>query len=110
MDLRGDLKLATRGLRHQAGLASTILLTLALGIGATTAVFSVVNAVVLAPFADPERLVRVYTAFPQMKLHAFPASPPEFLEIARGMRAFEAVAAYATDASRDGTTSSSPAA
>ena len=86
MDVRGDLKIAVRGLRRQAGLAFTILFTLALGIGATTAVFSVVNAVVLAPlpYAEPEKLVRVYSAFPAMKLDRFAALPPEFLELTEG--------------------------
>ena len=108
MELRGDLKLATRGLRRQAGLAATILLTLALGIGATTAVFSVVNAVVLSPlpYAEPDRLLRVYTAFPAMKLDRFAASPPEFFELQRGLRSFDGLGGYASGAANvaDGTT------
>ncbi|HVQ32272.1 MAG TPA: ABC transporter permease [Vicinamibacteria bacterium] len=100
MDVRGDLKLAVRGLRRQAGLAVTILFTLALGIGATTAVFTVVNAVVLAPlpYAEPERLVRVYSAFPAMKLERFALSPPEFLELKEGLKSFSSLAVWATDA------------
>jgi putative ABC transport system permease protein len=100
MDVRGDLKIALRGLRRQAGLALTILFTLALGIGATTAVFSVVNAVVLAPlpYADPHRLVRVYSAFPAMKLDHFALSPPEFIELTRDLKSFSTVAAWTTDA------------
>ena len=108
MELRGDLKLAGRGLRRQAGLASTILLTLALGIGATTAVFSVVNAVVLSPlpYAEPERLLRVYTAFPAMKLDRFAASPPEFFELQRGVRSFDGLGGFSSGAANvaDGTT------
>lgn len=89
MDVRGDLKIAMRGLRRQAGLAATILFTLALGIGATTAVFSVVNAVILAPlpYAEPQRLVRVHSAFPAMKLNRFALSPPEFVDVTLGMGA-----------------------
>ena len=101
MELHRDLKLAGRGLRRQAGLASTILLTLALGIGATTAVFSVVNAVVLTPlpYREPERLLRVYTAFPAMKLDHFWASPPEFFELQSGVHAFESLGGYSSGAS-----------
>ena len=107
MDMRGDLKVAVRGLRRQAGLAFTILFTLALGIGATTAVFSVVNAVVLAPlpYAEPQRLVRIYSAFPAMKLNRFALSPPELIDLTLGMRSFSGVGAWTTDASNvaDGT-------
>jgi hypothetical protein len=76
------------------------LFTLALGIGATTAVFSVVNAVVLAPlpYAEPEKLVRIYSAFPAMKLERFALSPPEFLELKEGLKSFSSLAVWATDA------------
>ncbi|MGE0440197.1 MAG: ABC transporter permease [Gemmatimonadales bacterium] len=60
--LRADLPRTLRGLAARPGFAVVAILTLALGIGANTAVFSVLNRVVLAPlpYAEPEQLVRVY--------------------------------------------------
>ncbi|HEX4945694.1 MAG TPA: ABC transporter permease [Blastocatellia bacterium] len=62
-----DVRFGARMLRKQPGFALTAILTLALGIGATTAIFSVVYAVVLRPlpFADSERLVALWTQTPQ---------------------------------------------
>jgi predicted permease len=59
-----DLKFALYQLRKSPGFAMTAILTLALGVGATTAIFSVVKAVLLSslPYKDPERIVAVWTA------------------------------------------------
>src|SRR5436190_4623829 len=64
-----DLKFAFRQLLKNPGFTSVAMLTLALGIGATTAIFSVVYAVVLRPlpFGDSERLVALWTQTPQVE-------------------------------------------
>ena len=62
MNFLNDLKFAVRSLVRTKGLTITVVLTLALGIGASTAIFSVVNAVLLRPFgyAEPKRLIEIH--------------------------------------------------
>jgi len=61
IDLLSDLKLAARRLLHSPGISLVVILTLAIGVGANTAIFSFVNGVLLRPlpFVDPDRLVMI---------------------------------------------------
>src|SRR2546430_1178263 len=91
-----DLRYGLRMLVKNPGFTLIAALTLALGIGANTAIFSVVNAVLLRPlpYKEPERLVRVYSEFPTMNLRKFWVSPPEFFELQNEAKSWEALGAW----------------
>lgn len=84
-----DLRYGARMLRNSPGFTAASVVCLALGVGATTAIFSIVNAVLLRPlpYAHADRLVRVYSEFPTFK--KFWISAPEFLELKRSTRSWE---------------------
>lgn len=93
-----DLRYGLRMLLNKPGFAAVAVITLGLGIGANTAIFSVVNAVLLRPlpYREPGNLVRVYTEFPTMNLRKFWMSPPEFLDIQREANTWESIGAWTT--------------
>ena len=78
-----DLRISVRRQRSHPGFTAVALLTLALGIGANTAIFSVVRGVLLEPlpFADAERLVRVWHAQPSGGVEQGAFSEPDYLDI-----------------------------
>ncbi|MFN7963226.1 MAG: ABC transporter permease [Thermoanaerobaculia bacterium] len=88
-----DLRLSLRSLSRSPGLALTIVLTVGLGIGATTTLGSLVHTVLLKPlpYPEPGRLVRIYTDSPP---HRFPFSVADYLALAEQQTRFEAVAGY----------------
>jgi putative ABC transport system permease protein len=88
-----DLRYALRQLRKNPGFAAVALVTLALGIGANSAIFSVIETVVLRPlpFADPDRLVWLNGKMPQTDEGG--VSPADFMDYRAGNRSFEGIGA-----------------
>ena len=86
-----DLRYGLRMLRHKPFFTAVAVLTLALGVGATTAMFSVVNAVLLRslPYRDPSRLVRIFFNAPGLGLRDMPYSMPEFEDLKARSGVFE---------------------
>ncbi|HST20859.1 MAG TPA: ABC transporter permease [Blastocatellia bacterium] len=91
-----DLRYGLRMLVKKPGFTLIAVVTLALGIGANTAIFSVVNAVLFQPlpYEAPDRLVLLTNSIPTAGVKAFPLSPPEFNEYRKQSQAFAQVAAY----------------
>jgi len=90
-----DIRYAFRQLIKSPGFTAVTILTLALGIGACTAIFSVVNAVLLRPldYPDPARLVVIReTQLPDFP--EFSVSPPNYLDWEKQTKSFETLAAY----------------
>lgn len=103
-----DFRYALRTLRHSPGFTAAAMLTLALGIGATAAVFSIVNAVLLRPlpFPQAERIVLVWESNPGLGRATASVSYPNFSDWRTQATGFEALGAYwdasSTLASADG--------
>ena len=103
--MRQDLVSALRHLRKNPGYTLVTVLTLALGIGANTAIFSVVNGVVLKPlpYPNPSRLVYITSQFPGLGFDQFWVSAPEFIEFRERNQSFQDVGAYRAGAVNLGT-------
>ncbi len=92
-----DVRHSARNLLRSPGFAIVTILTLALGIGANTAIFSVVNGVILRPLGYPEpgRLVYISSQFPQLGFDQFWISPPEFFDFRERVQSFSSIGAFA---------------
>jgi putative ABC transport system permease protein len=103
--LRKDVRYALRSLRRQPGFTAITILTLAFGIGANTAVFSVVNGVLLKPlpYPEPDELQYVSSQFPTLGFDQFWVSIPEFVEFRDHNEAFQSVGAFNVGAVNLGT-------
>ncbi len=100
-DFMQDIRYAFRTLRKNPGFASVVVLTLALGIGANSTIFSVVNAVLLRPLPYPQsdRLMNVLEGNPKNGWPRFSASPANFLDWRTQSHSFEELFAFAQDES-----------
>jgi putative ABC transport system permease protein len=96
--LSRDLALGARTLRKSPAFALTAIVTLALGIGASTAIFSVVNAVLLRPlpYGDADRLTIISQDLRARKVVDFPIGPGDVPDIRNGTTVFEGIAALQT--------------
>jgi predicted permease len=94
--LRQDLRFASRFLWKDRSFAATVILTLALCVGANTAIFSVVRSVLLRPLPYPEsgQLVVAYDSFPGAGVERAGTSVPNYLDRQTSIRAFESQALY----------------
>src|SRR6476619_8173153 len=102
-----DLRYGLRVMLKQPGFTIVAVITLALGIGANTAIFSLVNSILLQPlpFRDPDRLVPMVQASPKLGLTSWGVSQADFAAYREQNRSFESIALYtntATNLTSDG--------
>jgi len=95
-DVGGDVRFALRTLARRPALAGAAIVTLALGIGANTAIFSAVDAAILRPlpFPAPDRLVMLGENNPEKNWHMEEAAGANYLDWKEQVRAFQDIVAY----------------
>ncbi len=93
-----DLRHAVRSLVKSPAFTVVTILTLALGIGANSAIFTLVNAVLLRPigYHDPERLMVIYEVIPQSGVPRFEVSPTDYIDLTAYQTSFSSIGAYRT--------------
>jgi len=93
-----DLQYGWRMLRRSSGFTLVAILTLAIGIGANAAIFSVINTVLLhpLPFPDPQRIVCLWVTDPNRNVTRGVASPAEFLDWRDQNHSFEELSGWRT--------------
>jgi len=94
--LRSDVRYALRNLRRNPGFTVVAVVALAIGIGANTAVFSIVNGVLIQalPYKDPDSLVTMFEKVPGAPVDKFPFSAPDFEIVRAAARSFSGMGAY----------------
>ena len=99
-DLLLDLRYSFRSLARTPGFALLAILTLALGIGANSAIFSVINGVILKPlgYPNPDQLVMITSQFPGLGFDKFWVSPPEYFELRERAQSFSEIGGYRANA------------
>jgi putative ABC transport system permease protein len=97
-DFTRDIRHAIRNLVRAPVFSLVTILTLALGIGANTGIFSIVNSVILRPLAypAPDRLMFITSRFLNMGFDQFWISPPEYFELAEMAQSFSRIGAFTT--------------
>jgi putative ABC transport system permease protein len=96
MNVFSDVRHAVRMLGKSPGFAAVAIATLALGIGANTAIFSVVESVLLRPlpYPEPDRLVEVFESNPERGFPQFSVSAPNYIDWRARNRSFQALGVY----------------
>lgn len=99
MHIAQDFRFALRQIVKRPGFAAAVVLTLALGIGANSAIFSMINGLMLKPlpYPDGDQLVAVYNTYPKMGLPNAGVSIPDYLDRREGVEAFQSSAMYTWD-------------
>jgi len=94
--IRQDVRFGVRTLIRGPGFATVAVLTLGVGIGATTAIFSLIDSVLLKPlpFHDPDRLTMVWEVRPRFNQPRIEVAPLNYVDWQRQVQAFESLAAY----------------
>ena len=98
-DIAADVRFGVRMMRRQPGVAAIVVATLAVGIGANAAIFSLINAAVLRPlpYRDSDRLVLIWGNLHRPGVDEIPGSAGEFVDYRSRTRTLEEVAAYESD-------------
>jgi predicted permease len=91
-----DFRFAVRQLIKKPAFTAIAIITLALGIGANSAVFGLINALLVRslPYHDPSELVLLWEQFPAQGLERIPVSAPEYIDFEKGLHSFTQIAAF----------------
>src|SRR5438874_1478622 len=91
--MTADLRQALRVMKRSKRITATMLVTLALCVGATTAIFSSVYALMLKPlpYQEPERIVELYTSAVKAGLNHMPANIPFYLDYSKNATSYESI-------------------